>query len=366
LESHSFLDGFFLGCVPDYSENILHQVTDFYSDYIFQSWLCASLEIKDEWLSTDNIERREAPSVEEFIRDFEEPNKPVLLTGVLKSWPAVKKWDRPYLLNKAGDCAFTAGPINLKLNDYFAYADSVKEERPLYIFDSKFGEKAPQLAADYDIPVYFREDLFSILGNDRPDFRWLIAGPARSGSSFHIDPNSTSAWNAVVRGSKKWLLYPPDVVPPGVHPSPDGADVASPVSITEWFMNYYGVTQQRKEKPVECICREGEVVFVPRGWWHIVINLEDSIAVTQNYVSRRNLLNVLEFLNRPNSKELASGTMDRVNLYEKFRSKYEQLFPGSIESLQQQAEARKLQNQKACMWDTITDVKTGGFKFGFS
>ncbi|CAK9863598.1 unnamed protein product [Sphagnum jensenii] len=84
-------------------------------------------------------------------------------------------------------CAFTAAPINLKLNDYFAYADSVKEELPLYIFDSKFGEKAPQLAADYDIPVYFREDLFSILGNDRPDFIWLIAGPARSGSSFHID-----------------------------------------------------------------------------------------------------------------------------------------------------------------------------------
>jgi hypothetical protein len=77
-------------------------------------------------------------------------------------------------------------------------------------------------------------------------------------------------------------------------------------------------------------------------------------------------LNVLEFLNRPNSKELVSGTMDRVNLYEKFRSKYEQLFPGSIVSLQQQAEARKLLNQKACMWDTITDVKTGGFKFGFS
>ena len=66
------------------------------------------------------------------------------------------------------------------------------------------------------VPKYFDEDLFSVLGDEgRPDFRWLIMGPPRSGSTFHKDPNATSAWNAVVTGSKKWIMYPPHALPPG-------------------------------------------------------------------------------------------------------------------------------------------------------
>ena len=41
------------------------------------------------------------------------------------------------------------------------------------------------------VPSYFEEDLFSVLGDKRPHYRWLLLGPCRSGSSFHIDPNAT-------------------------------------------------------------------------------------------------------------------------------------------------------------------------------
>lgn len=284
----TYVSGFYksFGDVKDDFGLSCLRVRDFYSDYLFQSWLCANLEMKPEWLVRDNIVRRRGISVEDFVFGFEEPNKPVLLEGCLDNWPAIEKWDRDYLVKLCGDSRFSVGPVEMKLEDYFRYSDRVREERPLYLFDPKFAEKVPRLGSEYEVPVYFREDLFGLLGNERPDYRWIIVGPAGSGSSFHIDPNSTSAWNAVIKGSKKWVLFPPDVVPPGVHPSPDGAEVACPVSIIEWFMNFYGATKTWKKKPIECICKAGEVIFVPNGWWHLVINLEESIAITQNYVSR--------------------------------------------------------------------------------
>ncbi|KAH7666330.1 Clavaminate synthase-like protein [Dioscorea alata] len=340
-------------------------IRDFYSDYLFQSWLCANLDMRPEWLRTDNIDRRRGISVDEFIARFEEPNRPVLLEGCIDAWPAMAKWAPDWLIRTCGDKRFAVGPVKMTMERYFRYAAAAREERPLYLFDPRFAEKAPELGSDYEVPTFFREDLFGVLGEQRPDYRWIIIGPAGSGSSFHVDPNSTSAWNAVIKGSKKWVMFPPEVVPPGVHPSPDGAEVACPVSIMEWFMNFYSACRTWKKRPVECVCKAGEVVFVPNGWWHLVINLEDSIAITQNFVSRRNLLNVLDFLKKPNASELVSGTKDRTSLHDKFKNAIEAAYPGTIDELTLKAKEKIAREKKPTFWESVADANVGGFKFSF-
>jgi len=287
--------------------------------------------------------------------------------------------------------------MEIATEDYFAYLARQADDMPLYLFDRDFAKRCPHLAQDYRVPRAFSEDLFSALQDARPDFRWLIIGPARSGSSFHVDPNATSAWNAAIRGRKKWcvpnprgqvaarsaltaaacrILLPPHVVPPGVIPSADGANVATPVSIVEWFLNFYTECSQC-ESLVEGTVHPGEVIFVPRGWWHCVLNLDDSVAITQNFVSACNLPHVLAVLRSPNS-QLVSGCEETSTLHARFleamRSQHpelaaecDRLDESAACAKQESAQLASLFSASAPRRDAEPSVPPGnGFSFSFA
>ena len=152
------------------------------------------------------------------------------------------------------------------------------------------------------------------------------------------DPNATSAWNAVISGAKKWVLYPPNILPPGVHSSTDGADVASPISIMEWFLSFYALRDAHGTVPFECTLKAGEVLFVPRSWWHIALNLEDTVAITQNFVSQTNLSYVLKFLSSSNSDVLVSGVRteeERRSLRDRFLAALDKHRPDALHAMQE-------------------------------
>ncbi|RKP26289.1 hypothetical protein SYNPS1DRAFT_6570, partial [Syncephalis pseudoplumigaleata] len=264
------------------------QVPWMYSDVLYRPWHYASVDLA-AFVGADapeTVDRRHGLTVEAFIREYERPNRPVIIADGARAWPALTAWTREGLLARYGSTMFRAEKVDMTLADYMAYAEAQQDESPLYLFDRGFTERCTAMHGEFAVPAYFREDLFSHLGEEqRPDYRWLIVGPARSGSTFHKDPNATSAWNAVVTGAKKWILFPPETMPPGVYATQDESEVTAPVSVMEWFHHYYAEARRMAEPPLECVCRAGEIMFVPRGWWHCVINLEYAVAVTQNYVS---------------------------------------------------------------------------------
>jgi len=119
----------------------------------------------------------------------------------------------------------------------------------------------------------------------------MLVGPARSGTKVHVDPICTSAWNTLLLGHKRWVLFPPDLNPELVR-----AIQVETSCVEEWFASVLPTI--KSSGMIEFTQKPGETVFVPAGWWHIVINLDMTLAVTQNFASKFNLAKVAEEMRR--------------------------------------------------------------------
>ena len=248
-------------------------------------------------------------SVREFRERFENPRLPCIITDAMDHWPAMRTWTYDGFLDRFANHKFKVGAdddgyaVRLKFAHIHHYVTCATDDSPgkvtadgddspLYIFDGGFGDKdgSKPLLDDYDVPAYFREDLYGIAGEKRrPPYRWVVIGPPRSGSSVHVDPLATSAWNALISGRKRWCLFPPNagLTKPDLKPKGVGLDGES----VTWFRRMYPRTRSHEWRvlrnrpvPMDVVQNPGEIMYVPDGWWHAVLNLEHTVAVTQNVV----------------------------------------------------------------------------------
>lgn len=216
----------------------------------------------------------------------------ILVNSDESRWP---RWDLSSLLKRFSDVKFRQEAVQWPLSLYSEYLAQNCDESPLYLFDCG-SEAMKTLRKEYKVPDLFQQDLFKLFQDCRPDHAWLIIGSKRSGSTFHKDPNYTSAWNAALSGRKLWVMFPPGVTPPGVSTDLEESEVTSPVGIAEWVLSgFYNEATGVPEAQIG-ITFPGECMYVPSGWWHMVINLDDSVALTQNFVPEVKLANALHFL----------------------------------------------------------------------
>lgn len=142
----------------------------------------------------------------------------------------------------------------------------------------------------------------------RPPYRWLLIGPSRSGTTIHIDPLSTSAWNTSLSGYKRWVLFPnelPKSLVKGKEFSKECSGDEAVYYFTEVLPKIIEKEGRENLKIIEYIQGPGETIYVPGGWWHAVLNCSDTLAMTQNFMDDFNFENVWRSL-RTERKKLAS------------------------------------------------------------
>lgn len=427
--------------VASVSPSVLARGAPVASDLLYAAQRCAAQPLASDWLQGDWVPQASGHGLTQadFVSKYDERRVPVVLRGAAAAWPAYQKWTLDWLHSQLGDVKCVAGHFHMALGTFIKYCrdvgawsaavdagtvqaarqralaarvggkrsrsgsacsegsvedggPAVLDDQPLYMFDRDFALRAPCLVEDYSLPAAFPADMFACLGEHRPHWRWLILGPARSGSTFHVDPNATSAWNAAIRGSKRWVMYPPSMPPPGVHATPDGSSVAVPMAVTEWWDGFYEHhVNQRKAAlraaaaaahaagqaslaadehalagsefyhgPLEFTQQAGDVVFVPSGWWHTVLNLEQpTIAITHNFVTPANADAVLQFLKRKPDQVSGVPHADAPQLYGKFAAALQAHYPEVWDSVQVAEEARAAKRGAVTMQQRWADVKTG-------
>lgn len=371
-----------------------------FSDILYRPYQCSQIDYKrilervlkedleeEEQMQSNSKQSKLIPIFKESEMTLERfnkswSNKPFMLNlAGTETSPAAEKiplseeskkkgliadWTVESLVERFGDVVFRQEYMDWKLKVYYQYMKNNQDESPLYLFDCRSeamrGKKRSrneienndskeksksngQLSNEYRLPGEAftgpENDMFTVFGDHvRPNYRWLILGPERSGSSFHKDPNATSAWNAVLTGHKYWIMFPSSSShfnhhsggnlfgissaaahgnitdyppPPGITTDESESEVTAPVSIAEWFQG--GYYDMAREQPGFChgICGPGQMMYVPSGWWHLVVNIDkntECMALTGNFVPQVNLGKVLDFLH--NKHDQISGFKWRV------------------------------------------------------
>jgi ribosomal protein L16 Arg81 hydroxylase len=113
--------------------------------------------------------------------------------------------------------------------------------------------------------------------------------------------------------------------------------------VVEWFADFYDALKKQNVPMYEGTLKPGELLFIPSTWWHTALNLEESIAVTQNFVSKQNLHRVLSFLQSKKNPQL----------YQEFTAAVEAAQPGLIN-----ATLSKHSKKKLSLWEQIMQPKT--------
>ena len=182
--------------IPESTPLPSHGITTptLHSDVLFQPHLCAAFDPTTIFNAPSFVPT--VPHLDgRLLTPDQLPTTPCIFTHLMDDWKSMdptssRRWELSKLVSRFPGIKFRAEATLTGLAEYQGYHDACEQdESPLYLFESEFVEKTigrdEGLGDDYEVPLCFQEDLFEVMGAERPDYRWLV-------SRIHFPPRIPS------------------------------------------------------------------------------------------------------------------------------------------------------------------------------
>jgi histone arginine demethylase JMJD6 len=178
------------------------------------------------------------------------------------------------------------------------FGDSPAPRSLNYLVDWSLPHHCPHLFESSDSPIfnlpkYFAMDLLQLCPEGslyKDSWPSLFIGPKDSLSSLHVDTFGSNFWMFLIHGRKKWRFY-----------SPDDLCALSPMFPSS-FEPVFSLSEEEIERTgiqyYEVVLNPGELIFVPSGSPHSVLNLEGTVAISCNYLDESNIQKSLDTLGK--------------------------------------------------------------------
>lgn len=217
-----------------------------------------------------------------FKKSYLNKNTPILLKGYGNNWEATKKWSLDFLselevknpvtlevgANNQNDTNFT----QQNLKDFIENIKNSKPEdkkTPAYLTLFEIFRLFPHLKQDVDFSIFTKYTKVNDI------FAWV--GPPGTVTGLHYD--SLNNLLAQVMGRKLVILVSPKYNSKMyISKKYELGAVSSEVDI-----NNYNENTHPKFKDVDfmsVILKPGDVLFIPKNWWHYVKAIDTSISIS--------------------------------------------------------------------------------------
>ena len=241
--------------------------------------------VAEDTMEGQAIERRAAPSAEEFRRRYLLPRQPVVLTGLSERWLARNDYSPRRFRGQYGDMRVL--PVDGRAPTIREVLDMIEANDPArrapYPARIDLDRMAPELRDEFQpryagsVPDRLEHPLLPTrLFEGYSNYEMFFGGPDARFPYLHYDYFHVHTWVSQLHGRKTFVLYPPEDAP-CLYPREDEPWQSSIADIESPDLVRY--PRFRDARAHHVTLAPGDTLFLPTGWWHTTRATDMNISV---------------------------------------------------------------------------------------